>query len=192
VKKILFFNIIFLLFLNVKIMAAEAGMPQLDPTYWGSQAFWLALFFTVLYLLVSKIYVPKIRNSIDTRENKIRDDLDEAEKSNHEAENKISEYKKNIENAKKQVQKILKDGNEKIDKEIKEKKETIQKQIDEEIKKAEKEINDFKNESLKKIPTIASELSSKIIYEITGSELNKTSVDTLIGENLKKNKEKYL
>ena len=32
------------------LFAAEAGMPQLDPTYWASQAFWLILTFTALYL----------------------------------------------------------------------------------------------------------------------------------------------
>ena len=31
------------------LIAAEAGMPQLDPTYWASQAFWLIIVFSILY-----------------------------------------------------------------------------------------------------------------------------------------------
>ena len=27
------------------LFAAEAGMPQLDPTYWASQVFWLTIIF---------------------------------------------------------------------------------------------------------------------------------------------------
>ena len=44
--------------------AAEAGMPQLDPTYWASQAFWLILIFTILYISISKFYLPKIKDNL--------------------------------------------------------------------------------------------------------------------------------
>ena len=53
-------------------------MPQLDPKYWASQAFWLVIIFTSIYLLVAKIFIPKIKSNIDSRENKIRKDLEEA------------------------------------------------------------------------------------------------------------------
>ena len=36
--------------METDLFAAEAGMPQLDPTYWASQAFWLILVFTLLYI----------------------------------------------------------------------------------------------------------------------------------------------
>ena len=64
------------------LYSAEAGMPQLDPTYWGSQAFWLILVFTILYISIAKFYLPKIKNNLDNRENKIKDDLDDANKYN--------------------------------------------------------------------------------------------------------------
>ena len=44
---------------GVNLFAAEAGMPQLDPKYWASQAFWLILVFTSLYLAVAKLFIPK-------------------------------------------------------------------------------------------------------------------------------------
>ena len=34
--------------INTDLYAAEVGMPQLDPTYWSSQAFWLVLIFAIL------------------------------------------------------------------------------------------------------------------------------------------------
>ena len=72
--------IIALLAIKTDLFAAEAGMPQLDPTYWASQAFWLILIFTVLYISIAKFYLPKIKNNLDDRENKIKDDLDDANK----------------------------------------------------------------------------------------------------------------
>ena len=46
---------------NTSLYAAEAGMPQLDPTYWAAQAFWLILVFVILYISISKFYLPKIK-----------------------------------------------------------------------------------------------------------------------------------
>ena len=47
------------------LLAAEAGMPQLDPKYWASQAFWLILVFSILYISIAKFYLPKIKNNLD-------------------------------------------------------------------------------------------------------------------------------
>ena len=90
---------------EINLFAAEAGMPQLDPTYWASQAFWLILIFTLLYLALSKLFIPKIKESIDDRENKIKDDLDEAQKIKRLAEQKLGEYELSIDDAKKRCKK---------------------------------------------------------------------------------------
>ena len=80
---------VFLLLLGKQTIAAEAGMPQLDPEYWASQAFWLILIFASIYLLIDKIFIPKIKSNIDMREDKIRKDLEEAKNFKEEAEKKI-------------------------------------------------------------------------------------------------------
>ena len=66
--------------INTDLLAAEAGMPQLDPTYWASQAFWLILVFSILYISISKFYLPKIKNNLENREKKIEEDLNDASK----------------------------------------------------------------------------------------------------------------
>ena len=55
--------LIALVAINIDLYAAEAGMPQLDPTYWASQGFWLILIFTILYISISKFYLPKIKDT---------------------------------------------------------------------------------------------------------------------------------
>ena len=62
--------------IDTNLFAAEAGMPQLDPKYWASQAFWLILLFTILYISIAKFYLPKIKKNLDDRESKIIEDLD--------------------------------------------------------------------------------------------------------------------
>ena len=75
--------------INTNLYAAEAGMPQLDPTYWASQAFWLILVFSILYISISKFYLPKIKNNLENRENKIKEDLENANKFKEQSEAKI-------------------------------------------------------------------------------------------------------
>ena len=177
---------------GVNLLAAEAGMPQLDPTYWASQAFWLILIFTALYLSLSNIFIPKIKNNIDSRENKIKDDLDEAQKLKNLAEQKLKEYELSIENTKKEVQKIIFESKNKLNLEIQSKKKKFEKEIEIEIEKAEKEIENLKKDSLKNILTISEEMASKVIEQISGEPMNQSSVKAAILETTKNNLGKYL
>ena len=69
-----FLNLFIALFaMTTKLYAAEAGMPQLDPTYWASQVFWLTIIFSAIYFLIAKIFVPKIKGNIDARESAVPD-----------------------------------------------------------------------------------------------------------------------
>jgi len=177
---------------EINLLTAEAGMPQLDPTYWASQAFWLILIFTALYLALANLFIPKIKNSIDNRENKIKDDLDEAQELKNLAEQKHKEYELSIENAKKEVQKIIFESKNKLNLEIQNKKKKIEKEIDIEIKNAEKEIENLKKNSLKNIESISEEITSKVIEQISGEPMNQSSIKAAILETTKNNLGKYL
>tara|TARA_B110000967_G_scaffold184339_1_gene203679 strand:+ start:236 stop:811 length:576 start_codon:yes stop_codon:yes gene_type:complete len=177
---------------QINLLAAEAGMPQLDPTYWASQAFWLILIFTLLYLTLSKMFIPKIKESIDDRENKIKDDLDEAQKLRSHAEEKLKDYDTTIEDAKKEVQKIIFESKKKLSSQIQSKKKKIEKEIELEIKRAEQEIESLKKESLIDISAISEDMTSKVIEMVSGEPLNQSSIKAAVLESTKKNLSKYL
>ena len=177
---------------EINLLSAEAGMPQLDPTYWASQAFWLIIIFIALYLALSNLFIPKIKDSIDNRENKIKDDLDEAQKLKNLAEKKLKEYELSIEDAKKEVQKIIFESKNKLNSEIQSKKRVFDKEIEIEIKNAEKEIEILKKNSLKNISAISEEIASKVIEQISGEPMNQSSIKAAILESSKKNLGKYI
>jgi len=188
------FFLIIAIFITSKInlLAAEAGMPQLDPTYWASQAFWLILIFTLLYLALSKLFIPKIKDSIDERENKIKDDLDEAQNLKSLAEQKLVEYELILEDAKKEAQKIILESKNKLNSEIQNKKKKFEKELEREIENAEKEIESLKKESLKSISIISEEIASRVIEQISGEPMNESSIKAAILESTKKSLGKYL
>ena len=174
------------------LFAAEAGMPQLDPKYWASQAFWLILVFTILYISISKFYLPKIKNNLDNRENRIKDDLEDASRSKELSETKLKEYKKILEDAKKEVMKIHIESKKTLDHDIRTKKESIEKEIEKEILKAQKEINDLKKNSISDIQKISENIASNIIESISGDKLNENSIKAAVEDVSKKNLGKYL
>ena len=181
-----------LLAIKTDLFAAEAGMPQLDPTYWASQAFWLILIFTVLYISIAKFYLPKIKNNLDNRENKIKDDLDDANKFKELSEARLKDYEKILEDAKKEVIKIHLDQKNLLDKDIQSKKVTMEKEIENEILKAQKEIDELKKSSLSDIRSISENIASSIIENISGDKLNESSIKAAVEDVSKKNIGKYL
>jgi len=171
--------------------ASNSGMPQLDPEFWAAQVFWLVLIFSILYLIIWKIFLPKITYSIENRKSQIVSDLDEAQKLKESAEKKLQEYNKIIENSKQQAKKIIEDGRKKLNLDIENKKKKFNSEIEKEIAAVEKEIKELKENSLPNINKIASEISVNIIKQIINSEVNKSNVNAVVDDIMKKNMEKY-
>ena len=178
--------------ISTYLFAAEAGMPQLDPKYWASQAFWLVLVFSILYLSIAKFYLPKIKKNLDNRESKIKEDLDDANKLKNLSEKKIKEYEIILENSKKEVTKILLESKNILNKDIKNKKDSMEKEIENEISKAQKEILEMKKNSISSISNISQEIASNIIEKMSGDKLNESSIKAVVEDVSKKNVGKYL
>ena len=174
------------------LYAAEAGMPQLDPKYWASQAFWLILVFVILYISISKFYLPKIKDNLDNRENKIKEDLENANRFKEQSEAKAKEYEMILEGARKEVSKIHFESKNILDKDIQSKKEVMEKEIENEISKAQIEISKLKKNSISSIQSISESIVSSIIENISGDKLNESSIKATVEDTSKKNINKYL
>ena len=168
-------------------LGSETGMPQLDPEFWIAQIFWLVLIFSFLYLIIWKIFLPKITYSIENRKSRVVNDLDEAQKLKESAEKKLKEYNKIIENSKQEAKKIIEDERKKLDQDIENKKKDFNNQIEKEITAVEKEIKDLKKTSLSNISKIASETSAELMKKIINTEVNKSNVSAVVDDIIKRN-----
>ena len=184
--------LVFPALLGESLFAAEAGMPQLNPKYWASQAFWLIIIFLSIYILIARIFIPKIKSNIDMRESKIRKDLEEAKIFREEAEKKLKAYKDLMESAKVDAKKILSESSQKLNEDMQAKKNKIQKEIEQETRNAEKEIQKFKSESLNKVNTISEEIVSTLVKDIFGEDLNRSSIKATVSQVLKEYKVKKI
>jgi len=192
IKKYFFQVVFFNLFFLKKVFAAESGgMPQLNPEFWVSQIFWLILTFGILYVVLSKLILPKISANLELRKSQIQENIEAAEKQRENSETKLKEYEEIILKSKLDAKNIFKETREKALKDINSKREILEKQIDEEIKKAEVEINILKKSAPEKINKIAIETSSEILKNLIGTEINNSSISAIVDDLSKKNGDKY-
>ena len=192
IKKIFFQSIFFNFFFIKEVFAAESGgMPQLNPEYRGSQIFWLTLTFGILYIVLSKIILPKISANLELRKSQIQENIEAAEKQRKSCETKLKEYDDIILKSRLDAKNIFKNAREKAIKDINLKKEALDKQIDEEIKRTEQEIKVLKKDAPEKINKIAVETSSELVKKLIGADINNSSISAIVSDLFKKNGGKY-
>ena len=185
-------QIFFLCFVLITHAQSEesGGMPQLNPEFWISQIFWLVLTFSLLYIILSKLILPKISNNLESRKTQILENIETAEKQREESEKKLKEFEKIILESKIEAKNYFNEARQKILDEINSKRNSLNKEIDEEISAAEKEVINLKSSSREKIKNIAIETSSELIKQLIGEEANNSSISAIVEEQSRKSGEK--
>ena len=121
----------------------SGGLPQLNFSSFPSQIFWLVVAMVVLFLLMSRVALPRIGSVLEERADAIADDLDRAE-----------EFKRKAEEAEEAYQQALADARAKAQEIAAETRAEIQKDVDAEITKADAEISARAAEGEKRIAEI--------------------------------------
>ena len=192
VKKIYIQPIFFSFFFIKEAFAAESGgMPQLNPEFWISQIFWLILTFGIMYLVLSKLILPKISNNLESRKSQILENIEAAEKQREDSETKLKEYEEIISKSKLKAKTIFNQARERALKDIHAKRKVLDKQIDDEISEAEQEIKFFRDGAPDKINKIAIETSSELIQKLIGAEVNNSSISAIVDDLSRRNGDKY-
>ena len=192
VKKIYFQSIFFSFLFSLEAFAAESGgMPQLNPEFWISQIFWLTLTFGILYIILSKLILPKISYNLESRKSQILENIEAAEKQRENSEEKLREYEEIVSKSKMEAKSIFNQAREKALKDISAKKEVLDKQIDDEIGKAEQEIKELQSGAAEKINKIAIETSSELIQKLIGADVNNSSISAIVDDLSKRSGDKY-
>ena len=188
-KKIIFKTLAVYFFTVNLIQAAESGgMPQLDPEFWFSQIFWLIMTFGILYLVLSKLILPKISDNLETRKSQVLDNLELAEKQRNDSEAKLKEFDNIILKSKIEAKNLFSESRQKLIEDINKKRQKLENEIDKEIKIVEDEIEELRKKSPEKINKIAIETSSDLINQLIGANINNSSITAIVNDIVSKNK----
>ena len=148
-------------------------MPQLDFTTFLPQLFWLFLSLSVLYVVLSRIALPRISDVIEERKDTITDDLDEAKSLSLEAESVVEDLRIKIEEAKLQSQKNLMTERQKSLEKISLKRKEFEDKALKDITSSENTITESKHSALKDISLVAEDIAEEMLNNLFVKKVEK-------------------
>nr|WP_298682012.1 F0F1 ATP synthase subunit B' [uncultured Dongia sp.] len=161
-------------------------MPQFDPAIFSPLLVWLVLTFVALYLLMSKLALPKVAAIIDQRAERIEGNLAKAEQLRAEAAGVLAAYEKAIADAKAGAQAELAKAGADIAAETAKREAEFGKRLAEQTRTAETRIKAAKTEALAQVKAIATDLAGGIAGKLTGAGVDANAagaaVDAVVKE----------
>lgn len=148
-------------------------MPQLDFTTFLPQLFWLFISLSVLYLMLSKIALPRISDVIEERKDTITDDLDEAKSLSIEAQNVVEDLRVKLDEAKIQSQKNLMDERQRNLEKISLKRKEFEDKVSKDILSSESKINKSKSSALVDISSVAEDIAEEMLNNLFVKKVEK-------------------
>jgi F-type H+-transporting ATPase subunit b len=165
--------------------AAETpGLPQLDLTKFPPQLFWLAVTFVVLYLLMSRLALPRVGDILRTREEKITGDLNRAEQANREAEAALKGYEQALAEARAKATEIAAQTRAAVQADADARQAEAEGRLAAQAADAEARIRDTRDQAMSQVREIASDTASALVTRLLGSAPDSASLDQAVGEEL--------
>jgi F-type H+-transporting ATPase subunit b len=155
-------------------------MPQFNPEWFASQLFWLLVTFVVLYLLMSRIALPRVAQILQERQEKVSDDLAKAERLKTEAQEIYQAYESSLQEARSEAQKVLRQASEDIAAEQSRRHEEKARELEQQIKQAEARIEESKQAALENLNTAAAEIAQAATVKLIGGRVAKNKAEAAV------------
>ncbi len=146
----------------------EAGLPQMNPEHFASQIFWLVITFGLLFVLLSRVTLPKIAGSLAARKNRIEGDLGAAERSRKDASQALADYEAALGQARGRAHALADENRKRIVGEIERLKSAADAKAQEAMSKAEARIAAERTRAEGNIRTAAAEAAASIVERLLG------------------------
>ncbi|MFO1114932.1 MAG: F0F1 ATP synthase subunit B [Beijerinckiaceae bacterium] len=146
----------------------EAVFPPFDSTHFGSQLVWLAITFGLLYLLMSKVALPRVAGILKARSDKISSDLDAAKAAQAKAEGARADQEKAVADAKAKAQALGQEAHAKLAAEADAKRKSLEADLNAKLAAADAQIAEMKTKAMANVEGIAKDAASAIVEQLTG------------------------
>ena len=149
--------------------AHPVAFPPLDSSTIAPQLVWLAITFGALYLLLSRIALPRIGEGIEARRDRIQRDLDSAERLKGETEQALAAYEQALADARANANAIAKDNRDRLAQRVDAKQKQVDAEIDAKVSEAERRIDETRSKALTSVDEIASGIVGPLVATLVGT-----------------------
>ena len=144
------------------------GFPPFQKDTFGSQLLWLAIFFVALYLIASRLALPRVGTIIADRRKRISGDLDEAARMKDAADAAIASYEKSLAEARAKAQTIAAQTRDKVAAEAEAKRKDVEADLHAKLMAAEQTIQTTRTAAMSNVQGIAKDVTVAIVARLTG------------------------
>lgn len=166
--------------------AHGSAFPPFDATTFPSQLIWLAIAFGALYLLMSRIALPRIANILEERHDRIADDREEAARLTAESEAAAAAYEKALATARGKAQGIAGETRDTLAAEAEARRKALEAELSAKLAAAETQIAATKEAAMANVRGIAIDAAGAIVNELTGEAPAPQAVEAAVDTAIKR------
>lgn len=156
------------------------GLPQFDPAWWPGQIVWLLIIFVVIYVLMAKVFVPRVGGAIADREGRISGDIAQARKLKEEAEKQAAEAAAETAKARARAQKLAAEAKARVTAEANARQAVEEAKLADSLAVAEAGIRTARDQAMSHVRTIASDTAQAIVTKLTGQAASTKEVEAAL------------
>jgi F-type H+-transporting ATPase subunit b len=160
-------------------------MPQLDFSTFPSQLFWLAVIFALLYVLMSRVALPRVNAMIAARQARIEGDLEQAAQMKAEAEAVMSAYERALADARAHAQAVIKEAMDRFGAEAAERQGQAAEKLAAETSAAERRIAEAKAQALAGLRVVAVDVARTATRKLVGVDVGEASAAAAVDQVMK-------
>ncbi len=158
-------------------------MPQLNPEFFISQLFWLAVFFSILFIILWRISLPRISLVLEKRQNKIDENLSLAKELQEQAQSVEQKINDQISKAKIESNEKIKKTISSLQDDLSSKLLLLDKELEQKILNSEEEIIKNRDEQMKNIKTEVASITKITVAKISDLQLSENDINQAIKSN---------
>ena len=161
--------------------AEQAGLPQFRFEYWGGQIAWLLILFTLLYVLLARVFVPRLRRVRDERDAAIEGAIAEARRVQAEAEAQGLAATAEMNEARAKAQAAASDAKARAAAEAKARQAAQEAELNAKLAEAETRIQASRESAMGSMREVASDTAGAIVERLTGRPADAAELDAALG-----------
>ena len=155
---------------------AHSTFPPFDPATFGPQLFWLVILFGLLYVLMSRVAIPRIGSILEERDKRIAGDLAEAARLKAASDAAIAAHEQALAEARQNAHSIGQKARDTAKSEIAADRSRIEAELNGKLSAAEAEIAKVKSRALGDVDSIARDAVEAIVEALVGTKIGKPDV----------------
>jgi len=167
-------------------LAAESGgMPQLNVHDFAPQLVWLAILFVALYVLMSRVGLPRVGAALQLRADRIKEDLDRAATLKDETEKIVAAYEKARSEARNKAAAVSRETAEAVAKKSAERQTKVGEELAGKIKSAETGIAAARDRAMGEIRNVAADIAADAAHRLVGLQVGSADARAAVAAVLK-------